>query len=634
MVIDAGSSGTRMNAFVWHPPSSSGALPILEAVPPDAAPHKVPRRALETRRAYKRVETEPGMDKFAEKLHDLGPRALEPLLGWAREVVPPKRWASTPVFLLGTAGLRKLTEADRDRVLGQARQVLGKSGFRFEAPWARVLGGSDEGVFAWVALNAAAGTLGTDRTLGALDLGGSSLQVTFSLDDGLGGVAAGSSSAPSPVNISLMGTQSTLYTHSHYHFGLDDAFERSVTILIEEQLAGVGQRKGSRGTKTSGGSGKSKDGGVSGSGEANNSKEKSIGNRRRSLLQSADLKKERQGMVIEHPCLHQGYRSQYRRIPLHGQAPVPAIVTLVGHPNRAACTRLASQVVTAPADCTSPPCVLGAPQPRAAGRFIALAGFYVVAHFFKLGQAAGVTGLRAAGEAFCPLTWSDVQARHAGEMAVETYCFRTAYIDSLISQGLGLKEEQVEIGEGTAGWTLGAALVEGHRQAGLGGAHGAGTVSINAATRWANVVESLGPHAAALVLGVLALAAVVLAAKRAHDAIVRVLRARGWMHMRRRSSSGILSAAEFAGMAPASSNSGGSQDLHGSSMFYRMFGSSKGKKVAGNGAAGWQVGSEIDSGSHDSIAAVGSGSSVVMGITRTATFSRRLSSLETGSGDR
>lgn len=61
--------------------------------------------------------------------------------------------------------------------------MLGGSGFRFEDAWARVLSGADEGVFGWVAFNARAGTLGTSNTLGALDLGGSSLEVTFAADD-------------------------------------------------------------------------------------------------------------------------------------------------------------------------------------------------------------------------------------------------------------------------------------------------------------------------------------------------------------------------------------------------------------------------------------------------------------------
>lgn len=36
------------------------------------------------------------------------PPGAGPLLGWAQAAVPRRRWAATPVFLFGTAGLRKL----------------------------------------------------------------------------------------------------------------------------------------------------------------------------------------------------------------------------------------------------------------------------------------------------------------------------------------------------------------------------------------------------------------------------------------------------------------------------------------------------------------------------------------------
>ena len=42
------------------------------------------------------------------------------------------------------------------------------------------------------------------------------------------------------------------------------------------------------------------------------------------------------------------------------------------------------------------------------------------------------------------------------------------YVSALVRQGLLLKDGQLEIGGGEVGWTLGAALAEGYRLAGLG----------------------------------------------------------------------------------------------------------------------------------------------------------------------
>jgi hypothetical protein len=64
LIMDAGSSGTRLYAYTWRPGVAPGAPPVVEVIPPGAAAHKVPRRAMPAKRAYQRVETEPGLDRF------------------------------------------------------------------------------------------------------------------------------------------------------------------------------------------------------------------------------------------------------------------------------------------------------------------------------------------------------------------------------------------------------------------------------------------------------------------------------------------------------------------------------------------------------------------------------------------
>lgn len=578
-----------MNAYQWHPPPRGARLPRLEALPPGAAAHKVPRRSIETRRAYQRVETEPGLDKFADNPDALGPQALEPLLEWARAALPRASWASTPVFLLGTAGMRKLGDADRDAVMGAARGALGASGFRFEPPWARVLGGTDEGVLAWVALNAALGTLGTPNTVGSLDLGGSSLQVTFAMDDGSEALAPA-------LNVSVLGAQHALYTHSHYHFGLDDAFERSVTLLLE-QRQDKGGAAGGKGTKAAKGGAEGGRHLLAGKGGAEEGSPPPL-------------------IEVEHPCLPEGYRERYSRIPLEGRAPTPGEVTLVGRPDAGACERLARAVVAAKTDCSAPPCALGAPQPRAAGRFVALAGFYVVAHFFELGASTGVSAVRAAGREFCPRPWAAVTAAHGGEMAVETYCFRSEYVAALVSQGLGLSEDQVEIGEGSAGWTLGAALLEGHRAAGLGVAGGGGAAPRGGGGRRLGLESALpswGGRAAAALLAVAAAGAVLLAFRRAAAA---ARAARGRRRRTSSSSGGILSVADFlaGGGGAGAGGGGGGAPLAGG-----------GGTASSNGDAFQRIFGQPPSMKGEE--AVGSSRS---SLSRSATFARRLSALENG----
>lgn len=243
LVVDCGSSGTRIYAYLWHPPKGTE-LPNLEEISPMVAGDKVPRKL--GKGMYNRVETQPGLDRYASQLRDIGPKGLGPLLDWARAVIPHEQQRHVPVFLFGTAGLRRLPVKDREAVMGEIDQVLGTSGFRYQKGWARILDGMDEGMYGWVALNYLQGLLdnpdtaptsGVGATLGALDLGGSSLQVSMLLSE------KGASSADLDMrNISLGKlSHQPLLTHSFQNFGMNDAFDRSIALLLNDMAGSRSQ---------------------------------------------------------------------------------------------------------------------------------------------------------------------------------------------------------------------------------------------------------------------------------------------------------------------------------------------------------------------------------------------------------
>jgi Golgi nucleoside diphosphatase len=80
---------------------------------------------------YNRVETQPGLDQFADDPAQLADVALGPLLAWARAVVPVDQHTSSPVFLMGTGGLRRLQDSKRQLLMQHVRNTLSKSGFRW-----------------------------------------------------------------------------------------------------------------------------------------------------------------------------------------------------------------------------------------------------------------------------------------------------------------------------------------------------------------------------------------------------------------------------------------------------------------------------------------------------------------------
>ncbi|GLI68899.1 hypothetical protein VaNZ11_013447 [Volvox africanus] len=151
-VIDCGSSGTRIYVYTWRYADARRGIPDLELIPPSAAPDLVPKKSGTS--SYNRVETLPGVDSFVDRPEqDLEALALGPLLTWARAVIPARQLPAVPILLFATAGVRRMPPAKRQRLMERARDVLRSSGFRFEPDWARIISGTDEGVYGWIAIN-------------------------------------------------------------------------------------------------------------------------------------------------------------------------------------------------------------------------------------------------------------------------------------------------------------------------------------------------------------------------------------------------------------------------------------------------------------------------------------------------
>ena len=420
IVIDGGSTGTRVHVYAWAH-SLKDTLPVM--VKPtysrdNSSPwYRVPGQ----QRAYKRVETEPGLDKTLNNNTSVR-HALEPLLDWAGKQIPPYAHRSTRLFLLATAGLRRLPREQSDSILDSAWLVLHKSRFMCERSWVKVISGVEEAYYGWIALNYNLGLLGHTPKLsnvGTLDLGGSSFQVTFEPEE-----------IPKrySVNISVGTTEHNLFAVSHAGYGLNDAFEKSVAQLLRPQAA-----------------------------------------------RSNGIVFTTSGLVeVEHPCLHKGYRKPYV-CSTHCMLPPLAYgsrsdnlgdkvaqVELIGGANWKACQSLVEKVINTSHSevCPSPPCALGKHQPSPQGKFYGLAGFFVVYKFFGLKAAAPLAKLLKKGQKFCELNWKDAQAKVVPQPSIDRYCFRAPYVVALLRQGLHLHDDQVTVGSGDFAWTLGAALWE------------------------------------------------------------------------------------------------------------------------------------------------------------------------------
>lgn len=196
IVIDAGSSGSRIQIYSWLHHELARSIYVSEGKPLNVMPRIEP--GVQEGDEWQ-LKVMPGISTFASNPQDVGPY-LEPLLDRALEVIPPDKLASTPIYLLATAGMRLLSSEQQQNILTEICHYLRRNyTFHLQDCSAniRVITGEEEGIFGWTAVNYLLDGFDShaksDRklalseshrgqhssTFGFLDLGGASAQIAF-----------------------------------------------------------------------------------------------------------------------------------------------------------------------------------------------------------------------------------------------------------------------------------------------------------------------------------------------------------------------------------------------------------------------------------------------------------------------
>ncbi|KAM3595054.1 uncharacterized protein V6R79_017695 [Siganus canaliculatus] len=160
----------------------------------------------------------PGLSAYKDNPKE-GGNTIRQLLKIAKKTVPEEDWVRTPVVLKATAGLRLLPQDKADALLKEVREVFHESPFFVPDNSVSIMNGANEGVLAWVTVNFLTGHLysNTKRTVGILDLGGGSTQITF-LPKSKKTIQTAPSSYISAFD--LFNHTYQLYTHSYLGNGL------------------------------------------------------------------------------------------------------------------------------------------------------------------------------------------------------------------------------------------------------------------------------------------------------------------------------------------------------------------------------------------------------------------------------
>lgn len=409
VVVDCGSTGTRVNVYEWGINGGrNGDLPnLLHSYPNESAKNGLWKNGCE----YHCMQTEPGLDKFVGNYSGVR-TSLVPLLRWAERMIPNERHEDTPVFVLATAGLRRLVVEDGKTVLEDVERVVKEHSFKWRRDWIRVLSGREEAYYGWVALNYKLGYLNKSTmlpTLGLLDLGGSSLQVVTEVDE---------AREDSHLLVSKLGlVEHQLMAYSLPAFGLNKAFERTIAML------------------------------------------KSVRSR-----ENAD------GSNVRHPCLSSNFLGNYT---CTSCSEPELLLRLVGVPNWEKCKILtqAAAMNLSISDWSetriNSSCWRRSPHEgkntlnvafntKTGMQYHALSGFFAVYKMLNLTGKANLTKIWETAQHLCSSTWED-----EGNVSGGQYCFKVLYLTSLIEDGLCLGNADIIFGPGDISWTLGASLVEG-----------------------------------------------------------------------------------------------------------------------------------------------------------------------------
>ncbi|XP_036712231.1 ectonucleoside triphosphate diphosphohydrolase 2 isoform X2 [Balaenoptera musculus] len=378
-----------------------------------------------------------GISSYADSPSRAGQSLVE-CLNQALRDVPKERHAGTPLYLGATAGMRLLNLTSPEasaNVLAAATQTLTQYPFDFRG--AHILSAQDEGVFGWVTANYLLenfikyGWVGQwfrpkKGTLGAMDLGGASTQITFE-------TASPAEDPASEVQLRLYGQHYRVYTHSFLCYGRDQVLRRLLASALQTHGFHPCWPKGYS---------------------------------THVLLQD----------VYESPCTAAQRPQTFNR---------STKVSLSGSSDPALCRGLISELFNF-SSCRFSRCSFnGIFQPPLAGKFIAFSAFFYTVDFLRTVMGLPVATLQqleAAVVTICNQTWSErppggrwpyslppafqLQARAPGERArLPDYCAGATFVQQLLRRGYGFDERafggvtfQKKAGDTAVGWALGYML--------------------------------------------------------------------------------------------------------------------------------------------------------------------------------
>lgn len=180
IVIDSGLSGLRIQIYRWDD--------ISDVADRKDSQLKSPPKIIQEKGWTLKIS--PGISTFdsPSKYPKIWSDHYLKLIEFAETIIPADLHATTPVYVLATAGMRLLPKDKQKKILKQTCKSLQKQS-NFFIPncgdFVQIIDGETEGLYGWLGLNYLMGQFNnyeegnTHESIGFMDMGGASTQIAF-----------------------------------------------------------------------------------------------------------------------------------------------------------------------------------------------------------------------------------------------------------------------------------------------------------------------------------------------------------------------------------------------------------------------------------------------------------------------
>ncbi|KAG4103555.1 nucleoside phosphatase GDA1/CD39 [Neocallimastix lanati (nom. inval.)] len=476
IIIDAGSSGTRIQIYSWIDTNflkekikNTEKNEYLKYITDDGLP--VIGQGSSSDNFDYQLKIEGGISSYENKVKDIDEH-IKYIMDYAESVIPKNKYEETEVYLFATAGMRLLSLEKQEEILNEIYGYM-KDNYKFKIrdrkTNIRVITGEEEGLFGWISANYLKNGFSVDsstnehQTYNFIDMGGASTQIAFELDKKIKvngktvDPVANAKENKSDKNIISLSINNlygdsldyNVFVITFLEYGVNETRRRYLESFLNKKREDENYQKQLKAYQ-----------------QTANSNQKSKREEGNTNTNATPEVKDEQGKIIwEDVCLPVACRQDeigpldYKKMfgEVEGEF-IEKNVIIKGTGNYDQCTKDIFPLLNSTQPCSSDSCLFNniySPYTEFNDeKFIAIGKFFDVVDSYKLDNLYDNKNFTEASTNLCRKEWPTLLASYqegqypnlAKPYDMALNCFRSAYIDNVFHQGYKIpKENNTEI---------------------------------------------------------------------------------------------------------------------------------------------------------------------------------------------